>query len=181
MFYCFIITHFKGGLEKLNSWSRLRLYLHAQQCFIMINSLKTDEWMNERHPTREKLRRRETFRGSGLVECGEGDHQPTEDKLARSRGYRKGSARQQCSSSASFEATEAEQSLQRITMIATTQQNMTTDLVCVHFLLFCPHFFSFFFLFRFRARVCVWEKGVFCDVQWGIGVFAFSPVHTFLR
>lgn len=179
MFYCFIITHFKGGLEKLNSWSRLRLYLHAQQCFIMINSLKTDEWMNERHPTREKLRRRETFRGSGLVECGEGDHQPTEDKLARSRGYRKGSARQQCSSSASFEATEAEQSLQRITMIATTQQNMTTDLVCVHFLLFCPHFF--FFLFRFRARVCVWEKGVFCDVQWGIGVFAFSPVHTFLR
>ncbi|XP_004560478.2 inactive dipeptidyl peptidase 10 [Maylandia zebra] len=84
--------------------------------------------MNERHPTREKLRRRETFRGSGLVECGEGDHQPTEDKLARSRGYRKGSARQQCSSSASFEATEAEQSLQRITMIATTQQNMTTDL-----------------------------------------------------
>ncbi|KAL7398480.1 hypothetical protein ABVT39_010588 [Epinephelus coioides] len=37
----------------------------------------------------------------------EREHQPSEDKLARSRACRKSSARQQCSRSAGFEATEA--------------------------------------------------------------------------
>lgn len=136
--------------------------------------------MNERYPTREKLRRRETFRGSGLGGCGEGDHQPTEDKLARSRGCRKGSARQQCSSSASFESTEAEQRLQRITMIATTQQNMTTELVCVHLLLFCPHFFFSFLSFQIQSTcMCVREGGCFVMCSEELVFLPFRPFTLF--
>lgn len=71
---------------------------------------------------------------------------------------------------------ETEQRSQRITMIATTQQNMTTELVCVYFLLFNSHFF-FIFLFYYIQSTCVCARGcsVMCRGDFRAkGIFAHS-------